>query len=82
MDIETFLSISWEDIDAAMKSTSKMYKLWYAKQGCGYCGVGHWTSRYQPGTDDRCPSCCQLDETADHLNRCKCNARTRFSKSR
>ena len=31
MDKETFSSIAWEDIDAAMKSTSKMYKLWYAK---------------------------------------------------
>ena len=53
MDEETFSSIAWEDIDTAMKATSKMYKLWYAKQGCGYYGVGHWTSRYQPSTDDR-----------------------------
>ena len=77
MDKATFSSIAWEDIDAAMKGSSKIYQLWHVKQGSGYCGVGHWTSIYQPGTDDRCPSCYQLDETADHLNRCKCDARTR-----
>ena len=38
--------------------------------------MGHWTSRYQKGTNDRCPSCYHLDETADHLNRCKHAART------
>ena len=76
MDEPTFSSIAWDDIDAAMRGTSKMYRLWYAKQGSGYCGVGHWTSRYQKGTDGRCPSCYHLDETADHLNRCKHAART------
>jgi len=80
MDKETFSSIAWEDIDAAMKGSSKMCRLWYAKQGCGYCGVGHWTSIYQPGTDDRCSSCYQLDKTADRLNRCKYDRQDKSSR--
>ena len=33
MDKPTFSSIAWDDIDAAMRGSSKMYRLWYAKQG-------------------------------------------------
>ena len=76
MDEPTFSLIAWDDIDTAMRGSGKMYCLWYSKQGSGYYGVGHWTSRYKKGTNDRCPSCYQLDETADHLDRCKHAART------
>ena len=40
MDAETFDTIAWNDVEAALKGTSKMFKMWHAKQGSGFCRVG------------------------------------------
>ena len=36
MDTEVFDIISWNDVEAALKGTSKMFKMWHAKQGSGF----------------------------------------------
>ena len=51
MDAETFDTITWNDVEAALKGTSKMFKMWYAKQGSGFCGVGYWTSKWERNSD-------------------------------
>ena len=45
MDADTFDTITWNDVEAALKGTSKMFKIWYAKQGSDFCGVGYWTRK-------------------------------------
>ena len=74
----TFDTITWDKTDAALEGTSKMFKVWYAKQGSGFCGVGYWTSRWEGNGDSRCPSCRKLNKRADHLNQCTNKARTRI----
>ena len=44
---EVFDMVAWDDVEAALKQRSKMYKMWYAKQGSGFCGVGFWTSKWE-----------------------------------
>ena len=63
--------IPWNDVEAALKGTSKMFKLWYVKQGSGFCGVGYWTSKWEGNEDSQCPSCRKLNGRDDHLNQCK-----------
>merc|ERR1711966_181777 len=43
---EVFDTVAWDDVEEALKERSKMFKMWYAKQGSGYCGVGYWTSKW------------------------------------
>ena len=45
MRAEVFDTVAWDDISKALEGISKMFKMWYAKQGLGYCGVGYWTSK-------------------------------------
>ena len=45
MEAGTFDTIAWDDAEAALEGTSKMFKMWYVKQGSGFCRVGYWTSR-------------------------------------
>ena len=40
MDAETVETNTLEHAEAALERTSKMFKMWYAKQGSGFCGVG------------------------------------------
>ena len=49
---EAFDTVTWDDVEEALKERSKMFKMWYAKQGSGYCGVGYWTSKWEK-TDKR-----------------------------
>ena len=51
MDTETFDVITWNNVEAALKGTSKMFKMWYTKQGSGFCGVGYWTSKWEGNWD-------------------------------
>ena len=37
MDEETFDLIAWDDVERGLRGTSKMFKVWHAKQGSGYC---------------------------------------------
>ena len=81
---EVFDTVAWGDVVEALKERSKMFKMWYAKQGSGYCRVGYWTSKWEK-TDkttkeeelesSRCPSCDMRQEKAHHLNRCKNSSR-------
>ena len=45
MNAETFDTIAWDDSEAALEGTSKIFKMWYTKQGSRFCGVGYWTSK-------------------------------------
>ena len=76
MDAAVFDMVAWDDVKSTLKGPSKMFKMWYSKQGSGFCGVGYWTSRLEKGEDSRCPSCRKLNESMDHLNQCKNEART------
>ena len=44
---EVFDTVAWGDVVEALKERSKMFKMWYAKQGSGFCGVGYWTSKWE-----------------------------------
>ena len=51
MDAETFDTIAWDAVEAALEGTSKVFKMWYEKQGSGFCGVGYWTSKWEGNGD-------------------------------
>ena len=44
---EVFDTVAWGDVVEALKERSKMFKMWYAKQGSRFCGVGYWTSKWE-----------------------------------
>ena len=77
---EMFDTVAWGDVTEALKDRSKMFKMWYAKQGTGFCGVGCWTSKwdktYETAKEEeleasRCSSCGMKQEKAHSLNRRK-----------
>ena len=41
MGRDTFNTVAWDNIEAFLKGTSKIYKTWYAKQGLGFFKVGY-----------------------------------------
>ena len=41
IEAEVFDMITWKDIEAALKGTRKMFKMWYTKQEPGFCRVGY-----------------------------------------
>ena len=45
MNAEVFGVIVWEDVESALKGTNKLFKMWHAKQGSGFCEVGYLTSK-------------------------------------
>ena len=63
---EVFDMVAWDDVEEALKERSKMFRIWYAKQGSEYCGVAYWTSKWgetdktakeEELESSRCPSC-------------------------
>ena len=42
---KVFDTVAWGDVAEVLKERSKMFKMWYAKQDSGFCGVGYWTSK-------------------------------------
>ena len=44
---EVFDMMTWGNVAEALKERSKMFKMWYAKQGSGFCGVTYWTSKWE-----------------------------------
>ena len=75
MDVAVFDMVAWDDVKFTPKRTSKILKMWHAKQGSESCGVGYWTNKREKSKDSRCLRCTRLNETADHLNQCKNEAR-------
>ena len=53
MDAEIFDLNAWNDVEAALKGTSKIFRMWYAKQGSGFFGVGYWTSKWEGNGDSQ-----------------------------
>ena len=47
MKKEVFDTMAWDDVEETLKERSKMFKMRYAKQGWGYCGMGYWTSKWE-----------------------------------
>ena len=43
MGADTFDIIAWDDTEAALEGTSKMFKMWYATEGSVFCGIGYRT---------------------------------------
>ena len=81
---EVFDTVVWGDVAAALNERSKKFKMWYAKQGLGFCGVGYWMSKWEKTEkttkeeeieSSRCPSYGMRQEKAAHLNRCKNSSR-------
>ena len=67
MDAEVFDMIAWNGVEAALKGTRKMLKMWYTTQGSGLCRVGYWSCKWEGNGDSQCPSCRKLNKKADHL---------------
>ena len=42
MDAKIFGMVAWDGIKTALKGASKMFKMWHAKEGFGFCGVGYY----------------------------------------
>ena len=40
LSAEAFDLVRWDDFRRALDNKPRMYQLWYAKQGSGYCGTG------------------------------------------
>ena len=76
MDVAVFDMVAWDDVKFTPKRTSKILKMWHAKQGSESCGVGYWTNKREKSKDSRCLRCTRLNETADHLNQCQTEVRT------
>ena len=81
---EVFGTVAWGDVVEALKDQSNMFKIWYAKQGSGFCRVGYRTSKWEKidkttkeeeTEASRCPSCDMKQEKATLLNRCKNSSR-------
>jgi len=70
MTAEAFDLVQWDDIRSALEQKPRMYQLWYAKQGSGYCGTGKNMKQWQMTTNSRCPNCNKPKEDAVHLNIC------------
>ena len=68
MDAGTFDYIALDYTDEALEGTSKMFKMWYAKQGSGFCGVGYWSRRWERNGGSQRSSCRKLNEKANYLN--------------
>jgi hypothetical protein len=63
---EQFEAVDWNSLNDTLDKKN----LWLAKQASGFCGSRLMVSRMTPGSDDRCPNCCQPEERAIHLNLC------------
>ena len=81
---EIFDTVAWDNVAKALEGTSKIYKMWYAKQGLRFSGIGHWTSKWEKTDKTTCeeeieaslyPSCGCVQKKAAHLNRCKNRSR-------
>ena len=53
MDAETFDMIAWNDVEAALKGTTTMFKMSYVKHGSGFYRMGYWTSKWEGNRDSR-----------------------------
>ena len=78
MSAEAFDLVQWDDLRRALDSKPRMYQLWYAKQGSGYCGTGKNMKQWQMTTNSRCPNCDKPKEDAAHLNVCNSKDRKRL----
>jgi hypothetical protein len=74
---EQFEAVDWNSLNDTLDKKKNMYSLWLAKQASGFCGSRLMVSRMTPGSDDRCPNCCQPEERVIHLNLCTDSLRTR-----
>ena len=77
-------TVAWGDVAETLKERSKIFKMWHAKQGSGFCGLGCWTNKWEKRDEptkeeeleaSRCPSCGMKQENAHHLNMCKISSR-------
>ena len=59
LSAEAFDLLRLDDLRRALDSKPRMYQLWYAKQGSGYCGTGKNMKQWQMTTNSRFPNCNQ-----------------------
>ena len=78
MSADAFDLVQWDDLRRALDGKPRMYQLWYAKQGSGYCGTGKNMQQWQMTTNSRCPNCNKPKEDAAHLNVCNSIDRKRL----
>ena len=69
VDAENFDIVACDNVETVLKRTSKMFKMWHAKQGSGFCSVRYWRSKWGKDGESSRLSCRRWNETADHLNR-------------
>ena len=80
MSADAFDLVQWDDLQRALDSKPRMYQLWYANQGSGYCGTGKNMKQWKMATHSRCPNCNKHKEDAAHLNVCNSSERKRLLK--
>ena len=62
--------IDWKAIGTAMKESSLYKRHFVSKHSTGHCGVGTMMKRWGFRTDDSCPRCKSVDESALHVILC------------
>ena len=68
---ETFDSVNWEDLHKVLQKKSKMYQLWFGKQGSGHGGMGKIPACWDKSARTTCPNCNRRNKDTDHLNKCR-----------
>ena len=65
---EDFDWVMWELISRALKKKyPSSFSDWLSKHVTGCCGVNRFLSKWQPGTENRCPCCNGHNEDIYHL---------------
>jgi hypothetical protein len=72
----TFEDTGWDWLHKVLASKPVMFRLWLSKQHSNFCATGMQTVRCGMSDDNRCPSCWQSKERAEHLCRCPSKSRT------
>ena len=71
-----FDAVDWNHLHAVLHGKSTSFRLWLTKQHSNFCATGVQMVRCKMSEDDRCPSCWNRHERADHLCKCPSAARS------
>jgi len=75
---EAFELTGWDWLDRTLTKKPVMFRIWLSKQHSNFCATGRNMKRCGFSDDDRCPSCWDNKEKANHLCRCPSEVRTKL----
>jgi hypothetical protein len=67
---ETFDSVDWKAIAAAISNQPEGFQIWLSKQAIRVCATQKNTTRIQNILDDKCPNCGRSSKDNRHLKQC------------